>query len=53
MHSSRIIIDEDNPLSQSLLWKIQRQYFLKAGIDAWADDVVPMRTYEAGTSPDW
>jgi glucose-6-phosphate 1-dehydrogenase len=22
-------------------------------LDAWADDVVPLRTYEAGTNPDW
>ncbi|WP_420628009.1 hypothetical protein [Candidatus Leptofilum sp.] len=39
--SKRTIIDADKPLSQSLLWEIQRGYFLQAGMKAWQDDVVP------------
>ena len=37
----RTIIDADKPLSQSLLWQIQRTYFLQNGMKAWQDDVVP------------
>ena len=39
--SKRTIIDADKPLSQSLLWQIQRTYFEQAGMKAWQDDVVP------------
>lgn len=35
------IIQADKRLSQSLLWEIQRHYFLQAGMRAWQDDVVP------------
>ncbi len=38
---SRHIIEADKPLSQSLLWEIQRAYFLQNGMAAWQDDVVP------------
>ena len=37
----RYILDADKPLSQSLLWQIQRAYFLQAGMKAWQEDVVP------------
>ena len=37
----RQIIDADKPLSKSLIWQIQREYFLKNGLKAWQDDVVP------------
>lgn len=36
-----MLIEADKPLSQSLLWKIQRAYFESAGMRAWQDDVVP------------
>lgn len=39
--SKRTILDADKPLSQSLLWQIQRAYFEQAGLKAWQDDVVP------------
>ncbi|MCA9943064.1 MAG: SAM-dependent methyltransferase [Anaerolineales bacterium] len=39
--SKRHILEADKPLSQSLLWQIQRAYFLQAGLKAWQDDVVP------------
>ncbi len=35
------IIEADKPLSQSLLWQIQRNYFLQNGMAAWQNDVVP------------
>ena len=37
----RQIIDADKPLSKSLIWQIQREYFLKNGLKAWQDDIVP------------
>lgn len=42
------LIDTDQPLSKSLLWQIQRQYFLKNGMAAWQDDVVP---HQISSSP--
>ncbi|MFT5196916.1 MAG: hypothetical protein ACI85U_003955 [Candidatus Promineifilaceae bacterium] len=35
------IIAADQPLSKSMLWDIQRAYFLQAGMQAWQDDIVP------------
>ncbi len=35
------IIAADQRLSQSTLWQIQRRYFLRSGMKAWQDDVVP------------
>lgn len=35
------IIAADQRLSQSLIWQIQREYFLHSGPQAWQDDVVP------------
>ncbi|MDJ0754132.1 MAG: hypothetical protein QNJ45_11475 [Ardenticatenaceae bacterium] len=37
----RNIIDADKPLSQSIIWEMQRRYFLQNGMRAWQDDVVP------------
>jgi hypothetical protein len=33
--------DDPVPLSQSPLWEAQRQYFVRAGVGAWRDNVVP------------
>ncbi|MCP5100741.1 MAG: hypothetical protein GY943_34765, partial [Chloroflexi bacterium] len=35
------IIAGDQRLSQSLIWEIQRRYFVGSGMQAWQDDVVP------------
>lgn len=35
------LLEADKPLSQSLLWHIQRRYFLREGMAAWQNDVVP------------
>ena len=39
--STPSIIAADQRLSQSILWQIQRAYFLQNGLKAWQDDVVP------------
>ncbi|MCB8961154.1 MAG: hypothetical protein H6651_12635 [Ardenticatenales bacterium] len=36
-----MILEADKRLSQSLIWQIQRDYFLKTGMAAWQADVVP------------
>jgi hypothetical protein len=41
MNAPQKIIDADRPLSQSLIWQIQRAYFLENGMQAWQEDVVP------------
>ena len=35
------ILDADQRLSQSLIWDVQRSYFLKNGMQAWQANVVP------------
>ena len=39
--AARHIIAGDQRLSCSMIWEIQRQYFLRSGMRAWQDDVVP------------
>lgn len=36
-----IQLDHEQRLSQSILWEIQRRYFLKNGVAAWQNDEVP------------
>jgi hypothetical protein len=36
-----VILETGARLSKSLLWKLQRNYFAKAGIDAWGSATVP------------
>lgn len=36
-----IILGADQRLSKSIIWEIQRQYFLKNGLKAWQDEFVP------------
>ena len=40
-HPQTVVIDDEQPLSQSILWQIQRAYFLQNGIAAWQNDEVP------------
>jgi len=42
------IIAADQRLSHSLIWQIQREYFLRQGMKAWQDDVVP---HQISSSP--
>ncbi|MEM7113850.1 MAG: hypothetical protein AAF614_15550 [Chloroflexota bacterium] len=37
----KTIIAADQRLSQSIVWEIQRHYFLQNGMKAWQEDVVP------------
>lgn len=41
MTSKQVILEADQRLSRSLLWDMQRRYFLRSGVAAWQDDVVP------------
>jgi len=34
-------LERDVPLSQSLIWRSQRQFYLQRGLKAWTDDMVP------------
>lgn len=35
------LLEEDQPLSRSLLWRLQREFFESRGIAAWSDGIVP------------
>lgn len=40
-HSQKLILERDVPLSQSLVWKRQRDYYVRRGVGAWSEDRVP------------
>jgi hypothetical protein len=35
------VLEEKVPLSQSLLWRLQREFYTQRGLRAWTDDLVP------------
>src|SRR5579859_8180738 len=35
------ILETDVPLSQSLIWRLQREFYAQRGLKAWTDDLVP------------
>jgi tetratricopeptide (TPR) repeat protein len=35
------ILEADVPLSQSLIWRLQRDYYAQRGLEAWSQDLVP------------
>jgi hypothetical protein len=35
------VLEKDVPLSQSLLWRRQRDYYAQRGVKAWSDDNIP------------
>ncbi len=39
--AANVIVDVKRPLSESFLWKLQREYFRCAGIKAWSQGIVP------------
>lgn len=41
MNQQHQILEENRPLSQSLLWRLQRNYFERQGIQAWSQAAVP------------
>ncbi|HEV7675250.1 MAG TPA: SAM-dependent methyltransferase [Candidatus Angelobacter sp.] len=39
--SGPITLETDVPLSQSLLWRLQRDFYAQRGLKAWTEDLVP------------
>src|SRR6185437_1209060 len=35
------ILERDVPFSQSIIWRLQRDFYTKHGLKAWAEDLVP------------
>src|SRR5215471_5307319 len=35
------ILETNVPLSQSVIWRLQRDYYVQRGVKAWSDDKVP------------
>jgi tetratricopeptide (TPR) repeat protein len=35
------ILETDVPVSQSLIWRLQRDYYVHRGLEPWAEDLVP------------
>jgi len=35
------VLDKDVPLSQSVIWRLQREFYVQRGLKAWAEDRVP------------
>lgn len=38
---SKVVLEQSQPLSRSLLWQIQRRYFERQGVEAWRQGIVP------------
>jgi Putative S-adenosyl-L-methionine-dependent methyltransferase len=36
-----IVLETDVPLSQSLIWRLQRDFYAERGLKAWTEDLVP------------
>lgn len=39
--ATTVVLDDAAPLRSSIIWKLQRAFYEKHGIGAWADDIVP------------
>lgn len=37
----RLVLESGSPLSRSMLWSLQRQFYEENGVDAWAKGIVP------------
>lgn len=35
------LLERDVPLSQSLIWRLQREFYIQRGLKAWTEDLVP------------
>lgn len=40
-NNQSVILECDVPLSQSLIWRLQREFYLQRGLKAWSEDLVP------------
>src|SRR5262245_51028071 len=36
-----MLLERDVPLSQSLIWRRQREFYMRRGVKAWSEDRVP------------
>src|SRR5258708_5991310 len=36
-----VVLESDVPLSQSLIWRLQREFYIQRGLRAWIEDMVP------------
>ena len=41
MNPEPAVLETDVPLSQSLIWRLQRDFYAQRGIKAWTEDLVP------------
>ncbi len=39
--AARVVVERDQRLSRSLLWRLQRAFFERQGIEAWSENIVP------------
>lgn len=39
--SQPVLLESDVPLSQSLIWRLQREFYVHRGLKAWTEDMVP------------
>src|SRR5256714_8160737 len=39
--SSNDPLERDMPLSRSVIWRLQREFYVQRGLKAWAEDLVP------------
>jgi hypothetical protein len=39
--SQPVLLESDVPLSQSLIWRLQREFYVQRGLKAWTEDMVP------------
>src|SRR5579872_1253442 len=36
-----VLLESDVPLSQSVIWRLQREFYIQRGLRAWTEDMVP------------
>src|SRR5579859_4407545 len=41
MNQDSTVLETDVPLSQSLIWRLQREFYAQRGLKAWTEDLVP------------
>src|SRR5277367_5411988 len=41
LNSELTVLEKDVPISQSLIWGVQREYYIQRGLKSWTEDTVP------------
>src|SRR5216684_7175876 len=41
MTAASRVLERDVPLSQSVIWRLQREFYMQRGLKAWTEDMVP------------